>query len=278
MKKFALVLGGGAAKGYAHIGVLKVLEKHNLRPDLIVGTSIGALVGGMYASGKTVEEMKTMAEHFNSLGSFSLISTLFKGNLINTNKVKKIVEQSFNEMRHEDCPTKFIAIATELNTGKEKHFSSGLLKQSVMASISIPGVFPSLKIGNNLYCDGGLLNNLAEDVAREALPDAGIVSVDVLGEYPEIYEKTKFKTLDTFINSNTLMLTNAIKNKPTFADVRITITQPNVHQLDFDGKKVHRTIIHGVSAANKHIERIKELLGVTNEKSNKTNSKRRKTN
>lgn len=274
MKKLALVLGGGAAKGYAHIGVLKVLEKHGIKPDLIVGTSMGALVGGMYAAGKSVEDMTNLGRKFNSIGNFSLISALFKGNLINTSRVKKILDRELGEITHENCPIKFVSIAAELTTGDEKHFTSGLMRESIMASISIPGVFPSVQIGENSYCDGGILNNLAENVAREIMPDAVVVSVDVLGDYKKIYEKSKFKILSTFINANTLMLTNAVKNKPVLADVRITVTQPTVHQLDFSSKNVNRIISHGVKEANKKIKEIKSLLGDTNEKTIKTNSKR----
>ena len=90
MKKLALVLGGGSAKGYAHIGVIKVLERHGIKPDLIVGTSMGALVGAMYALGRDVPYMENLVSTFNSIGSFSLISTIFKGNVLNINKVKKI--------------------------------------------------------------------------------------------------------------------------------------------------------------------------------------------
>ena len=86
MKKFALVLGGGAAKGYAHIGVIKTLEKHGIKPDLIVGTSMGALVGAMYATGKSVEYMEQLVSQFNNIGNFSLVSTLFKGNVLNISK------------------------------------------------------------------------------------------------------------------------------------------------------------------------------------------------
>ena len=92
MKKLALVLGGGSAKGYAHIGVIKQLEKQGLKPDLIVGTSMGALVGGMYAAGKKIEEIEQMALKFTSMGSFSLISTLFKDNILNIDKIKKILK------------------------------------------------------------------------------------------------------------------------------------------------------------------------------------------
>ena len=82
MKKLALVLGGGASKGYAHIGVIKVLEKNGLKPDLIVGTSMGALVGALYAIGKDVPYMERLVSNFNSIGNFSLLSTLFKGNVL----------------------------------------------------------------------------------------------------------------------------------------------------------------------------------------------------
>ena len=278
MKKLALVLGGGAAKGYAHVGVLKVLEKHGIKPDLIVGTSMGALVGGIYAAGFSTDKMTELAEKFNSIGSFSLFSALFKGNIINTSKVKKLIENQLGDKKHEDCEIKFVSIAAELSTGKEKHFTTGLLKDSIMASISIPGVFPSVQIGEHEYCDGGILNNLAENVARELMPEAVVLSVDVLGEYPKIVEKSKFKALSTLINANTLMLTNAVKNKPMLADIRLTITQPKVKQLDFNGKRVKTIISHGVAETNKNINRIKELLGVTNDKSNKRNSKKCKTN
>ena len=102
MKKLALVLGGGAAKGYAHIGVIKVLEKHGIKPDLIVGTSMGALVGGMYAVGKDTSYMEKLVSKFNSLGNFSLISTLFKGNILNIKKVTKILDDEFDSIKQEE--------------------------------------------------------------------------------------------------------------------------------------------------------------------------------
>ena len=124
MKKLALVLGGGAAKGYAHIGVLKVLEKNGIKPDLIVGTSMGALVGGMYALGKTTEELEKMASKFNSIGGFSLYGTLFKGNVLNIAKVKKIFNENFKDTKQEETQIKFVAIATDLKKGEPKIFAT----------------------------------------------------------------------------------------------------------------------------------------------------------
>ena len=272
MKKLALVLGGGSAKGYAHIGVIKVLEKHGIRPDLIVGTSMGALIGGMYACGKDIPYMERLISKFNSLGNFSLISTIFKGNVLNINKVKKILDREFAETKQEETPIKFACVATNMKTGEPKNFTSGKLKDNVMASISIPGIFPNAKINGEVYCDGGLVNNLAEDVARELMPDAVVLSVDVIGEYSKQVEHIKFKTLENLINSITIMTQNVVKNKPVLADIRLTLSLPQVSMLNFSSELGLKTIKKGELIANKNIKKIKELLGVTNEniKRNKT--------
>lgn len=260
MKKFALVLGGGGAKGYAHIGVLKALERKGLKPDLIVGTSMGALVGGLYACGKSIQELIKLSKKFNSLGNFSLVSTLFKESLLNPNKVKKILNKAFGECMFEETEIPFIAVATEINTGKEVHFKSGRVRDAVMASISIPGVFPRIKIGENYYCDGGLLNNLAEDVARIELPDACVVAVDVIGDYEKQVEKCKIKTLETILNASTLMTQNVIKRRPQYSDIRLVVAQPHIGQLDFKSEKANLAIKHGETVAKRHIKEIISLL------------------
>lgn len=260
MKKFALVLGGGASKGFAHIGVLKILEQNGLKPDLIVGTSMGALAGAMYAIGTPIEEIERMALNFNNLGNFSIINTLFKDNILNVDNVKKIIDSTFKDLTFEQIKTKFIAVATELNTGKEHLFKNGLLKDGVMASISIPGVFPRIKVGENLYCDGGIVNNLPEDVARKMLPDAFILSVDVIGEYAKQYETLKMKPVEALLNASTLMTTNVVKNKPKFADLRLTISMPDVSQMDFKKATTEKSIKKGENYAKRHLKTIKDAL------------------
>jgi len=260
MKKLALVLGGGAAKGYAHVGVLKVLEENGIKPDLIVGTSMGALVGGMYAVGKTIEEMTELSKNFNSIGKFSLRSTISNGNLLNVNKTKKLLQNNLKDTTFEQLKTKLVTVATNVNTGKQFLFDSGLVYTGVMASISIPGAFPFVEVDGNTYCDGGIVNNLAEDVAKVLMPDAVIVSVDVLGNYADQVEKNKIKAMANFINTLTIMITNQIASKPQFADVRISITQPETAQLDFKGTTALETIKRGEEYAKKHIKQIKELL------------------
>ena len=112
---------------------------------------MGALVGGMYALGKDVAYMQKLVSKFNSIGNFSLISTLFKGNILNIDKVKKIFNQEFKDIKHEETPIKFVCVATDMKSGKPMNFESGTLKENVMASISIPGIFPSVKIGDRTF-------------------------------------------------------------------------------------------------------------------------------
>lgn len=263
MKKLALVLSGGAAKGYAHIGVLKVLENHNIRPDLIVGTSMGALVGGMYASGKTIEEMENLATTFNGLGNFSLISTIFRGYLLNIDKVKKIIDAQFGDKLQQECEINFVAMATNIKTGEPTCLKNGLMRDNVRASISIPGIFPIVKIDRNYYVDGGITNNLAEDVARELMPDAVIISVDVIGDYSKQVESLKLKTLKNVLNASTIMTQKIVNLKAkNYSDLKITIPQPTISQMDFNKEKAEQSIKKGAYFTSRNINKIKELLNM----------------
>ena len=276
MKKFVLVLGGGAAKGFAHIGVLKVLEKNGLKPDLIVGTSMGALIGACYACGNDILDLEKMALKFNNIGMINLYTALFKDNVISIGRIKKILDKLIGSKKIEELPIKFVAVATELNTGNEFLFDKGDLTTAALASSSMPAVFPRVKIGGNYYCDGGLVNNLAEDVARRLEPDAVIVSVDVIGDYAKQVEKMRIKSIETIINACTLMTTNVIKNRKQDADIRLTISQPHVSQMDFRKENAQKSINKGASDTKKHINEIKELLGVKYEVNTRNKKKSKK--
>lgn len=275
MKKFALVLGGGAAKGFAHIGVLKVLEKHGLKPDLIVGTSMGALVGAGYVCGNDLLDLEKIALKFNSIGYVNLYTALFKDNVISIGKIKKTLDKMIGTKKIEELPIKYVAVATELYTGKEYLFTEGDLVTAVLASTSMPAVFPRVKIGQNYYCDGGLVNNLAEDVARRIMPDAVIVSVDVIGDYAKQVEKMRIKSIETILNACTLMTTNVIKNRKQDADIRIEISQPHISQMDFRKENVEKSIKKGENITRKYVQQIKDLLGIKGEK-NVVNSRDKK--
>ncbi|MBR4998730.1 MAG: hypothetical protein IKY10_02505, partial [Clostridia bacterium] len=134
----------------------------------------------------------------------------------------------------------------------------------------------SVKIDNEVYCDGGLVNNLAEDVAREIMPDAVLISVDVIGDYEKQVEHLRLKTMENLINAVTIMTQNVVKNKPVLADIRLVLSMPNVSLLNFSSELGVKTIHKGELMAKKHIEKIKNLLGVANDdiRRNKTKSKK----
>lgn len=260
MKKLVLVLSGGAAKGFAHIGVLKILQRYGIVPDAIIGTSMGALVGGAYAAGVSLNEIENMAKEFTGIGNFSLFSTLFKGNVLNVSKVAKLLDKIFKNITHEECPIPFTAVATDLKKGKECHLNSGLLKDNVMASISMPGIFPLKKIGETYYCDGGLMNNLAEDYAKQTYKDAFVLGVDVIGDYEKQYEQSRIKSYENMVNAINLMTINIVKSHKIKADQTITITMPKIKQLSFSKESAEKAIRCGAKATKNAIEEIERKL------------------
>ena len=161
-----LALGGGAARGFAHIGVLKVLAAHGIVPDVIVGTSIGAVVGGCYAA----QQMETLEHWARSLNVRSVMSyldiNLSGSGLITGNHLAKNLESGLHDMRIDDLATRFAAIATEFNTGHEIWLTHGRLVDALRASYALPGIFPPVRIGGRWLVDGALVNPVPVSAAR----------------------------------------------------------------------------------------------------------------
>jgi NTE family protein len=153
-----LALGGGMARGFAHIGVLKTLEKHNIKPTIIAGTSIGALVGACYLTGKLGE----LEDWARSLNRFKILSYLDlrvrSAGLIGGRKLNALLIQNFGSLRMEDLPHDFTAIAADLATGHEVWLNEGVLIDTIRASFALPGVFPPVQIGGRNLVDGALVN------------------------------------------------------------------------------------------------------------------------
>lgn len=276
MKKLSLVLSGGASKGFAHLGVLQVLEENGIKPSLIVGTSMGALVGGIYSTGKPFDEILTLAQNFGGLGHFSLFASLFRGYMLKTKRVEDFLKNLLGNLTHKDCQIPFVAIATDLKTGKQANLDTGLLRDNIRASISIPGVFKTKVIDGVEYVDGGLSNNMAEDVAYELAPDSVIISVDAIGDYATQKETVKIKSLENILNASTILTQNIVKLKPHYASLNIVVSQPDISQFDFKKDKIKKSIEYGRQQGLKYVEQIKKLLkGNTNEdiKKPKTKSK-----
>ena len=180
-KKVALVLSGGAALGFAHIGVIKVLEKYNIPVDIVVGTSMGALIGAAYSAGYSADEMKKVASKFKTIDLFDF-NFFNNSGLFSGKGVMKTINRFLPDINIENLEKYYACVACDLLTEKEVVFKSGNLKDAVRASLSIPGFFVPVYMEDKVLVDGGVLNNLPEDVAMEMGADV-IISVDVLNKY-----------------------------------------------------------------------------------------------
>ena len=161
-----LALGGGAARGFAHIGILKTLIAHGIVPNVVVGTSIGAVVGGAYAAG----HLDTMEEWARSLQVRKVLRYLdirLNGSgLIGGDKLATQIESAIGPTLIEDLPVKFAAVATEVRTGHEIWLTRGRMVDAMRASYALPGIFPSVLIGDRWLVDGALVNPVPVSAAR----------------------------------------------------------------------------------------------------------------
>jgi len=159
-KTVSLVLGSGGARGYSHIGVIKELVKNGYEITSISGSSIGALVGGLYAAGK-LEEYEEWVLNFDIFDILKLVDFSFKANgMINGDKVFNKIEEMIGDIKIEDLAISFTAAATDITRRKEVWLKKGSLKDAIRASISIPTVFTPITINKRELFDGGILNPL----------------------------------------------------------------------------------------------------------------------
>jgi NTE family protein len=173
-----LVLGSGAARGFAHIGVMRALIAHGIKPDIIVGTSMGALVGGCYAT----DQLDTLEEWARSLTMRRIIGYLDVriggAGLIGGGRLANRLEESIGEALIEDLPIRFAAIATEIGTGHEVWLTRGSLSLAVRASYALPGIFPPVHLGGRWLVDGALVNPVPVSAAR-ALGARVVIAVNM---------------------------------------------------------------------------------------------------
>ncbi len=157
-KDLALALGGGMARGFAHIGVLRTLNKHNIYPTLVAGTSIGSVVGGCYLAGK-LDELEEWALSLNRFKIFSYLDFRVRSaGLVGGKRLKETLGQHFEGMNIEELPHPFVAIATDLLTGHEVWLREGEIIEAMTASFALPGVFPPIQIDDRNLVDGALVN------------------------------------------------------------------------------------------------------------------------
>ena len=179
-----LALGGGAARGFAHIGIVRTLIENGIRPDIVVGTSIGAVVGGCYAAGH-LDALEGWARALQPKNIFSYLDIRLNGSgLIAGNKLAAELEAALGKIRIDDLPLKFAAIATEVQTGHEIWLTHGRVVDAMRASYALPGIFAPVAVGERWLIDGALVNPVPVSAARALGAEiviAANVSTDVFG-------------------------------------------------------------------------------------------------
>jgi NTE family protein len=164
--KIGLALGSGVARGWAHIGVLRALEQRGIKPDIVCGTSVGALIGGIYLGGR-LDQLEDWARQLNKIRlSWLFDFQLGHGSLIAGRRIMQIFDQELRERIIEDLPGRFACVTTELGTGHEVWLQSGNLLDAVRASYALPGLFPAVKIDGRWLFDGALVNPVPVSVCR----------------------------------------------------------------------------------------------------------------
>jgi NTE family protein len=175
--KVGLALGGGAARGIAHVGVLKVLKEAGIPIHVIAGTSSGALFGALFAGGM---DMREMVESTTRAGWHRLIRVaLTRRGAVSGELMERLVEDSIGFVRFTDLKIPFAAVASDLRTGEKVVLREGSVAKAVHASSAIPGVFVPVNVGGRLLCDGMVTDNVPVDVARDMGADI-VIAVDVV--------------------------------------------------------------------------------------------------
>lgn len=164
--KVALALGGGAARGWAHIGVLRALDEEGIEVGMIAGTSIGALVGGCYLAGK-LDELEAFARSLTMRRIASLLDlTIGGGGLLGGMRLTKRMQEHLEGLTVEELPKPFVAVASELNSGHEVWIDGGSLITALRASYALPGIFEPVRCNNRTLIDGALVNPVPVSVCR----------------------------------------------------------------------------------------------------------------
>jgi len=250
--KVAVVLGAGVSRGFAHVGVLKVLESQKVPIHLIIGTSAGSFVGSLYAFGYDAFQLQKMALDLQKDDVVDL--TIPDNGFVRGEKLENFVNRTVRQTPLEQMKIPFRAVATNIQTGEETVFATGNTGKAVRASCSIPGIFQPVRIGDKIYVDGGVVSPVAVDAARIAGADV-VIAVDI---YAGVAGAVPQGILDTILQSIDIMYAKIAAAQLKNADV---VIRPQVSQIvSGDFNKRHEAILEGEKAAARAMPQIHQIL------------------
>jgi NTE family protein len=252
-----LVLGGGGARGFAHVGVLRVLEQNGVPVELIVGTSVGSLVGAFYAGDTDSRELERVARTLErrDLFDFGIAPALFGTGLASGDRLERFVREHATSERIEGLRIPYAAVATDLDSGQVVVLRSGDLARAVRASSAIPGVFQPVEIDGRLLVDGGVAQNLPVRVARSMGADI-VIAVDVTAIGAADRPPRNF--VEVILRAVNIVVHREVADARRDADVLITPEVGPIGFIDFDRKV--EAMAGGIAAATAAMPRIRRAL------------------
>lgn len=261
-KKIGLALGGGGAKGLAHIGVIKILEKYDIPIDYIAGTSMGALVGGWYAAHRSVQSLEKIFLEVdeNEILPVRKVARRKDGILFSDKLVIKDLDDGFYGREIKDLAIPFKAIATDVVTGAEVILDRGDLYKAISASIALPIVFKPIRIDGKILMDGGFVNPVPADVVRKMGADY-VIAVDVSSKWLNVEdEATKPQRIHSLVSKAFSALEYQIARR-ILEEANIVI-RPAVLKYDWrDFYKAKEIVGKGAEETMANIEEIQQKTG-----------------
>ncbi len=257
--KVALVLGGGGARGLAHIGVLKILDQQKVPIDLIIGTSVGALIGALYAAGLPVSRIEKMGQEIGwdelvDISAAHLVKLVVAEKLLSTEKIEEYFERNIGDKKFVDLKTAFACVAVDLRTGEKIVMREGSVALAARASATMPGIFRPVPYRHRLLVDGGVVDNVPTDVARFLGADL-IVCVNLPVDFSK---HTVSNVLTTLTQSLYIQGSVISQERLNLADVVVTPKVEDVSAVEL--WKSRECIEAGMSAARQSLPDIRRAL------------------
>lgn len=255
-----LALGSGAALGLAHIGILKVIEKENIPIDIVAGTSMGALIGALWASGRNASEIEEVTSRFKRIKTLSLMDLTFpRKGLIKGGAVRRFLRSQFGNGTFYDLKLPFKAVACDIEKREEVVLDKGFLVDAIMASIAIPGVFEPVVVEGRLLVDGGIVNPLPTNILMKA-GVTKIIAVNTIPS-PEDVQKHKKKVSNIFdIIVNSIQASEYLLAEISCQGSDI-VMHPVLPAVDwYELYESPKIIKRGEEEALKYVPQLKELM------------------
>jgi len=248
-----LALGGGMARGCSHVGVLREFEKNQIPIDLIAGTSVGALIGGAYASGLSPDEVEKLALtiRWSDLGR----ATVSMMGFYNSARTEEYVRRNFPVTEFDKMRMPFGAVATDLQTGRMVVFTEGSLPLAIRASCAMPVFYTPVTVNGRMMVDGGLVGHIPASVARMMGADI-VIAVDINSQHLPIPQPTNLFT----IMSQSLSIMGRTAVNYLYADADVVVRPQIEHVRPDDLSKAAEMITAGEEASRRVIHKVRRLL------------------